>query len=144
MVIAQYCKAGTYMVEQHRIILCFHLSLITIPLFHYISQMLLVTISLPCYCAQPLPHWQLYVTYIIDVIHFSFCRISIILHVFKARMLHTNAAHIYRKIFLFLALWVVFLLFWTTLDPTKVTQYPDPIIPMCRLQAWNFVAIARK
>ena len=71
-------------------------------------------------------------------------RISVIMRVFKSRTFRTNDSELYKKVLIVILGCTLYMTLWTLIDPATPSKPQEHGSILCKLQPWNFVAIAGK
>ena len=71
-------------------------------------------------------------------------RISVIMRVFKSRTFRTNDSELYKKVLIVILGCTLYMTLWTLIDPDTPSKPQEQGSVLCKLQPWNFVAIAGK
>ena len=66
------------------------------------------------------------------------------MRVFKSRTFRTNDSELYKKVLIVILGYTLYMTLWTLLDPATPSKPQEHGSILCKLQPWNFVAIAGK
>ncbi len=64
------------------------------------------------------------------------------MRVFKSRTFRTNDSQLYKKVLIVVLGCIIYMTIWTLVDPTTPSKPQEHGSVLCKLQAWNFTAIA--
>lgn len=84
------------------------------------------------------------ISWYLGALYLIHCRISVIMRVFKSRTFRTNDSELYKKVLIVIVGCTLYMTLWTLIDPATPSQPQEHGSILCKLQPWNFVAIAGK